>query len=130
MGSSARHTHLTQWRNLAAKPIGQRMTVWLWRGMFFPDLQGIKLSLVIKRTVTDFIDDELPTYSSALAFQLFFSLFPFLLFLVALIGVLDLQPFFDWQHRRDHCLLVVPVYLFGCVVVRCRVECGDRAYFQ
>jgi hypothetical protein len=99
-------------------------------GYVFPDLQGIKLSLVIKRTVTDFIDDELPTYSSALAFQLFFSLFPFLLFLVALIGVLDLQPFFDWQHRRDHCLLVVPVYLFGCVVVRCRVECGDRAYFQ
>jgi membrane protein len=75
-------------------------------GYVFPDLQGTKLSLVIKRTVTDFIDDELPTYSSALAFQLFFSLFPFLLFLVALIGVLDLQPFFDWL--RQQAALVMP----------------------
>jgi membrane protein len=75
-------------------------------GYVFPDLQGIKLSLVIKRTVTDFIDDELPTYSSALAFQLFFSLFSFLLFLVALIGVLDLQPFFDWP--RQQAALVMP----------------------
>lgn len=74
--------------------------------MFFPDLQGIKISRVIKRTVADFIDDELPTYSAALAFQLFFSLFPFLLFLVALIGVLDLQPFFDWL--RTQAALMMP----------------------
>lgn len=75
--------------------------------MFFPDLQGIKISRVIKRTVADFIDDELPTYSAALAFQLFFSLFPFLLFLVALIGVLDLQPFFDWL-RQQAALMMPP----------------------
>ncbi|WP_339521953.1 YihY/virulence factor BrkB family protein [Pseudomonas sp. EA_35y_Pfl2_R111] len=73
---------------------------------FFPDLQGIKFGTVIKRTVADFIKDELPTYSAALAFQLFFSLFPFLLFLVALISVLDLQPFFDWL--RQQAALVMP----------------------
>lgn len=74
--------------------------------MLFPDLTGIKLHQVIKKTVIDFVDDELPTYASALAFQIFFSLFPFLLFLVAIIGVLDLQPFFDWL--REQAALVMP----------------------
>ncbi|MHA6495327.1 YihY/virulence factor BrkB family protein [Pseudomonas borbori] len=74
--------------------------------MFFPSLPNVSIVTVIKRTVADFIDDELPTYASALAFQLFFSLFPFLLFLIALIGVLDLQSFFDWL--REQAALVMP----------------------
>lgn len=74
--------------------------------MFFPSLPNVSTVTVIKRTVADFIDDELPTYASALAFQLFFSLFPFLLFLIALIGVLDLQSFFDWL--REQAALVMP----------------------
>jgi membrane protein len=37
---------------------------------------------------------------------MFFSLFPFLLFMVALIGVLDLQPFLDWL--RQQAALVMP----------------------
>lgn len=74
--------------------------------MLFPDLHGVKLGRVLKRTLKAFIEDELPTYSSALAFQLFFSLFPFLLFLIALISVLDLQLFFDWLHQQA--ALVLP----------------------
>lgn len=74
--------------------------------MFFPDLRGVSWWTISKRTVTDFIDDELPTYASALAFQLFFSLFPFLLFLVSIIGLLDIQPFFDWL--REQAALVLP----------------------
>src|SRR3989338_284671 len=73
--------------------------------MLFPDLEGVGLGTVLKRAVMDFIGDELPTYSSALAFQLFFSLFPFLLFLIALIGVLDLQPFFDWLRQQAELVL-------------------------
>jgi len=73
--------------------------------MFFPDLRGIGLGTIIKCTVNDFIADELPTYASALAFQLFFSLFPFLLFLIALIGVLDLQAFFDWLRQQAELML-------------------------
>lgn len=73
--------------------------------MLFPDLEGVGLGRVLKRAVTDFIGDELPTYASALAFQLFFSLFPFLLFLIALIGVLDLQPFFDWLRQQAELVL-------------------------
>ncbi|CAH0274928.1 MULTISPECIES: YihY/virulence factor BrkB family protein [unclassified Pseudomonas] len=73
--------------------------------MFFPQLPGVSLFQVMKKTVTDFIEDELPTYASALAFQMFFSLFPFLLFLVALISLLDMQPFFDWLRQQAELLL-------------------------
>ncbi|MGE8362841.1 YihY/virulence factor BrkB family protein [Pseudomonas sp.] len=73
--------------------------------MFFPTLQGVSLFQVMKTTVSDFIEDELPTYASALAFQMFFSLFPFLLFLVALISLLDLQPFFDWLRQQAELVL-------------------------
>ncbi len=74
--------------------------------MRFIDLRGVSWGTIIKGTLKDFVDDELPTYASALAFQMFFSLFPFLLFLVALIGVLDAQPIFDWLH--DQAELVLP----------------------
>ncbi|WP_437883727.1 YihY/virulence factor BrkB family protein [Pseudomonas sp. LRF_L74] len=73
--------------------------------MIFPNMRGFSLWDIGKATVTEFIDDELPMYASALAFQMFFSLFPFLLFLVALIGVLDLQPFFDWLHEQAELVL-------------------------
>ena len=73
--------------------------------MAFIDLRGVPWHSIARQTVTDFIDDELPTYASALAFQLFFSLFPFLLFLVALISVLDAQQFFDWLHQQAELLL-------------------------
>ncbi|UCJ18577.1 YihY/virulence factor BrkB family protein [Pseudomonas sp. MM211] len=73
--------------------------------MFLPKLEGVSLFQVMKKTVSDFIEDELPTYASALAFQMFFSLFPFLLFLVALISLLDMQPFFDWLRQQAELVL-------------------------
>ncbi|GAB3469627.1 YihY/virulence factor BrkB family protein [Azotobacter salinestris] len=69
------------------------------------DLRGMGLVEVLKCTVKDFMDDEMPTYASALAFQMLFSLFPFLLFLIALIGFLDLQKFFDWLQQQAALLL-------------------------
>jgi membrane protein len=73
--------------------------------MFLPDLRGVSFTEIIKCTVVDFVDDELPTYASALAFQLFFSLFPFLLFLIAIISVLDIEPFFDWLRQQAELVL-------------------------
>lgn len=69
------------------------------------DLRGMGLVEVLKCTVKDFMADEMPTYASALAFQMLFSLFPFLLFLIALIGFLDLQRFFDWLQQQAALLL-------------------------
>ncbi|MFC0710579.1 YihY/virulence factor BrkB family protein [Azorhizophilus paspali] len=73
--------------------------------MHLLDLRGMGLVEVLKCTVKDFMDDEMPTYASALAFQMLFSLFPFLLFLIALIGFLDLQKFFDWLQQQAALLL-------------------------
>jgi membrane protein len=74
--------------------------------MFGNVLRGQRPVSLIKRTVNEFIDDEMPTYAAALAYQMFFSLFPFLLFLIALLGYFDLQNFFDWL--RDQARLVLP----------------------
>ncbi|GAB3384219.1 YihY/virulence factor BrkB family protein [Azotobacter armeniacus] len=77
--------------------------------MHLLDLRGMGLVEILKCTVKDFMDDEMPTYASALAFQMFFSLFPFLLFLIALIGFFDLQNFFDWLQQQAALLLPAEV---------------------
>lgn len=48
--------------------------------MIFPNMKGLPLHRVMVRTVTEFVDDEMSTYASALAYQMLFSLFPFILF--------------------------------------------------
>ncbi|MFW0754644.1 YihY/virulence factor BrkB family protein [Pseudomonas sp. H11T01] len=73
--------------------------------MIFPDLKGLPLHRVLTRTVTEFIDDEMSTYASALAYQMLFSLFPFLLFLIALIGFLHLPDFFSWLRLQSELVL-------------------------
>jgi len=64
--------------------------------MIFQDLRDLPLHKVLVRTVKEFVDDEMSTYASALAYQMLFSLFPFILFLIALIGFLHLPDFFSW----------------------------------
>ncbi|PHX36230.1 ribonuclease BN, partial [Pseudomonas sp. NZIPFR-PS2] len=73
--------------------------------MIFPVLDGLKLHKVLLRTVKEFVDDEMPTYASALAYQMLFSLFPFLLFLIALIGFLHLPDFFTWLRLQSELVL-------------------------
>lgn len=73
------------------------------------DMQGLELGpwTLLKQTVSDFFEDEMPTYAAALAYQGLFSLFPFLLFLIALLGFLHLPEFFDWL--RGQAAYVLPV---------------------
>ena len=73
--------------------------------MIFPVLDGLKLHKVLLRTVKEFVDDEMPTYASALAYQMLFSLFPFILFLIALIGFLHLPDFFSWLRLQSELVL-------------------------
>lgn len=61
---------------------------------------------VFKCAAREFLADDMPTYASALAYQALFSLFPFVLFLIALIGFLHLPPFFDWLEAQA--LLLLP----------------------
>ena len=73
--------------------------------MLFPALNGLPLGKVLLRTVKEFIDDEMSTYASALAYQMLFSLFPFILFLIALIGFLHLPDFFSWLRLQSELVL-------------------------
>lgn len=73
--------------------------------MMFPELKGLPLHRVMMRTVTEFINDEMSTYASALAYQMLFSLFPFILFLIALIGFLHLPDFFSWLRLQTELVL-------------------------
>ncbi|MGJ7517485.1 YihY/virulence factor BrkB family protein [Pseudomonas baetica] len=73
--------------------------------MIFPDMRGLPLHRVMMRTVTEFVDDEMSTYASALAYQMLFSLFPFILFLIALIGFLHLPDFFSWLRLQSELVL-------------------------
>jgi membrane protein len=71
----------------------------------FSVFRELKFSRVMIRTVKEFIDDEMSTYASALAYQMLFSLFPFLLFLIALIGFLHLPDFFSWLREQASYML-------------------------
>jgi len=73
--------------------------------MIFPDLRQLPFTKVMVRTVKEFLDDEMSTYASALAYQMLFSLFPFLLFLIALIGFLHLPDFFSWLRLQSEFVL-------------------------
>lgn len=55
-----------------------------------------KFFTAMKRAGKEFSDDDLATYSAAVAYQIFFSLFPFIIFLIALLGFLNLSSVFDF----------------------------------
>lgn len=68
--------------------------------MRIPGLRGLSPVALVKESVTEFTADDMTTYAAALAYQVLFSLFPFIIFLVALLGFLDLPTFFDWLRQQ------------------------------
>lgn len=74
--------------------------------MSFLQLRNAGLITILKRTAKGFSDHDLSTYAAALAYRALFSIFPFLLFLMALLGFLNLPAFFDWL--REQAALVLP----------------------
>jgi membrane protein len=64
--------------------------------MQIPGLRGLGPVQLIKESVKEFFDDGMTIHASALAYQVIFSIFPFALFLIALLGFLHLPQFFDW----------------------------------
>lgn len=63
--------------------------------------------------IGSFIEDDMASYAAALSYQVFFSLFPFLLFLIALLGWLRIPGFFDWLLSQAQ--LVLPEQAAGVV---------------
>src|SRR3954451_2106761 len=57
------------------------------------------------KAAKEFNDDDMLTYGAAISFQVFFSLFPFLFFLLALLGALDIPGFLDWLLNQTQTVL-------------------------
>lgn len=64
--------------------------------MRIPGLGDTNPVELIKRSVRDFSKDDMSTYAAALSYHALFALFPFVIFLVALLGFLQVPEFFDW----------------------------------
>lgn len=73
--------------------------------MRIPGLRGISPLTLIKDSVRDFFVDDMTTYASALSYQVLFSLFPFIIFLIALLGFFNLSGFFDWLRQQTQMML-------------------------
>lgn len=76
--------------------------------MSFLKLRNAGVWEVLKGTARGFSEHDLSTYAAALAYRALFSIFPFLLFLMALLGFLHLPAFFDWL-REQAALLLPPL---------------------
>jgi len=55
---------------------------------------------LFKQAYQRFFSNEMPIYAAAVTLDMFFSLFPFLIFLIALLGFLDLSFVFDWVRKQ------------------------------
>ncbi|TFW09987.1 YihY/virulence factor BrkB family protein [Oxalobacteraceae bacterium OM1] len=55
---------------------------------------------LLKTALRRFIDDDMLSYSAAVTYHVLFSSLPFAIFLIALIGYLDLDPVFDWLRAQ------------------------------
>jgi membrane protein len=67
-----------------------------------------KLKQVIEhliKAVKEFNEGDGLYYAASLAFQVFFSLFPFVFFLLALLGSLNIPGFFDWLTQQVEAVL-------------------------
>jgi membrane protein len=78
--------------------------------MHVPGLHSISPIRLLKGSVKDFLKDDMPTYSAALAYSAIFALFPFLLFLIALLGFLQVPGFFDWLLEQGETALPSDAY--------------------
>ncbi len=65
------------------------------------------------RSIKKFSADDMLVYAAAVSYQVFFSLFPFIIFLLALLGFLNLQPVFDFLLQQSK--TVMPKSAFGMV---------------
>ncbi len=68
--------------------------------MRIPGLRGFGPYELLKRAVTYYLQNDMLTYASALAFQALFSIFPFLIVLIAMLGFFDMMQFFDWVRQQ------------------------------
>jgi hypothetical protein len=73
--------------------------------MKIPVPRGPKLLEISRRSIGGFSKHDMPTYAAALAYRMLFALFPLLAFLVALLGFLGINGFFEWLIEQSYSAL-------------------------
>ena len=73
--------------------------------MQLPGLRGLALRVVVKRTIAGFVQDKMTIYAAALSYYVLLAIFPFLVFLIALLGFLNIAAVFDWLFDQARLLL-------------------------
>jgi membrane protein len=68
--------------------------------MPIPGCRRLSLSGALKRAFRRFIEHDLATHAAAVTYHVLFSLFPFIIVFIALLGYLDLSNLFDWVRQR------------------------------
>src|SRR4051812_511872 len=58
------------------------------------------LGKLFRDAVTCFLEHDMGSYAAALTYHALFSLFPFVLFVTALLGFFELSNLFDWIRRQ------------------------------
>lgn len=88
-------------------------------------LQGIGLRYLVVQTAKEFMRHDMSTYASALAFRTMLALFPFVIFLLGLLGALGQPEFFNWI--LDQARVALPRDAFRSVeeaIVEVRTQAG------
>ena len=57
------------------------------------------------RSIKKFLNDAMAVYAAALSYQLLFSIFPFMIFLLALLSLLNITELFDWMLKQAQTIL-------------------------
>lgn len=63
--------------------------------MRIPGFENLPPLAVFQRAIKGFLDDDMVTYAAALAFHLLLALFPFVIFVLTLLGAAGMTDFFD-----------------------------------
>lgn len=78
--------------------------------MEIPGLRGLTVKELGKRSVKQFLNDDMTTYAAALSYHALLALFPFIIFLLALLGALRIPGFFDWVLNQAQTTLPSDAY--------------------
>jgi membrane protein len=68
--------------------------------MQIPALRGLGPVTLLKGSIDRFLDQDMATYAAALTYHILFSIFPFTIFMIALLGFLELSNVFDWFRQQ------------------------------
>jgi membrane protein len=69
--------------------------------MSLPGFNNLSAVGVGKRAVKDFMEDDMNTYAAALTYRILLAIFPFLIFILTLLGALGMKDFFNWMLEQS-----------------------------